>query len=168
MEIVLDIWIKNDTYHFKILRQTYPLKRNQFVQRQFNRCYSKFKNRWVDGSNRIRTHNHLIRQRTLNHLTIQASLAKQLSVCLRTKWLWVRIPLLLLKLQIWDPLRAGSSLTFRQTVECRFTLKLMWHDNNIQSLSTFESWQSVLNWQRSDEHSDRSEGKSHSIFAYWS
>ena len=32
-EIVLDIWIKNNTYHFKILRQTYPLKRNQFAQR---------------------------------------------------------------------------------------------------------------------------------------
>ena len=168
MEIVLDIWIKNNTYHFKILRQTYPLKRNQFAQRQFNGCYSKCKNRRVDDSNGIRTHDDLVRQGTLNHLTIQASLAKQLSVCLRTKWLWVRILLLLFKLQIWDLLRAGSSLTFRQTAECRFTLKLMWHDNNIQSLSTFESWQLVLNWQRSDEYSDRSEGKSHSIFAYWS
>ena len=56
---------------------------------------------------------------------IVASLAKWLSVRLRTKWLWVRIPLLSLKLQIWRLLRAWSSLTFRQTTECRFTLKLI-------------------------------------------
>ena len=42
-------------------------------------------------SNVIRTHNHLIRKRTLNHL---ASLAKWLRVRLRIKWLWVRITLL--------------------------------------------------------------------------
>ena len=56
-----------------------------------------------------------------------ASLAKWLSVRLRTKWLWVQITLLSLKLQIWRLLRARSSLTFRQTRECRFTLKLV-HD----------------------------------------
>ena len=55
----------------------------------------------------------------------QASLAKYLSVGLRTKWLWFRIPLLSPKLQIWLLLRARSSLTFRQTTECRFTLKLV-------------------------------------------
>ena len=38
-------------------------------------------------SSEIRTHNHLVRTRTLNHL---ASLAKWVSVRLRTKWLWVR------------------------------------------------------------------------------
>ena len=54
-----------------------------------------------------------------------ASLAKWLSVRLRTKWLWVRIALLSLKLQIWHLLRARSSLTFRQTIECGFTLKLV-------------------------------------------
>ena len=42
----------------------------------------------LSDSNAIRTHNHLVRKRTLNHL------AKCLSVCLRTKWLWVRIALL--------------------------------------------------------------------------
>ena len=59
------------------------------------------------------------------HLTIQASLAKWLSVCLQTKWSQVRIPLLSLKIQIWRLLRARSSLTFRQTIECRFTLKFV-------------------------------------------
>ena len=34
-----------------------------------------------------RTHNHLVHKRTLNHL------AKWLSVCLWTKWLWVRVQL---------------------------------------------------------------------------
>ena len=58
----------------------------------------------------------------LNHL---ASLAKWSSVRLRTKWLWVGIPLLSLKLQIWRLLRTRSSLTFMQTIERRFILKLV-------------------------------------------
>ena len=48
-----------------------------------------------------------------------------MSVRLRTKWLWVRISLLSLKLQIWHLLRARSSLTFKQTIEYGFTLKLV-------------------------------------------
>ena len=48
-------------------------------------------------SNDIRTHNHLFRKRTLNHLAQLASLAKWLSVRLRTKWFWVRISLLSVK-----------------------------------------------------------------------
>ena len=36
-----------------------------------------------------------------------------------------KITLLSLKLQIWRLLRGRSSLTFRQTIECRFTLKLV-------------------------------------------
>ena len=51
------------------------------------------------------------------------SLAKWLSDRLQIKWLWVRISLLLLKLQLWRLLRARSSWTFRQTIECGFTLK---------------------------------------------
>ena len=47
---------------------------------------------------------------TLNHL---ASLAKWLSVRLRTKWLWVRVRLHSLNLQIWRLLRARNSLRFR-------------------------------------------------------
>ena len=37
----------------------------------------------------------------------------------------IRIPLLSLKLQIWRLLRARSSLTLRQTIECRFTVNLV-------------------------------------------
>ena len=73
-------------------------------------------------SNAIRTHNYLDRKRTLNHL---AKLAKWFSVCLRTKWLWVWIALLPLKFQIWSLLQTRYSLTFRQTIECEFALKLV-------------------------------------------
>ena len=47
------------------------------------------------------------------------SLAKWLSVCLRTNWLWIQLPLLSLKLNILHMSRASSSLT----LECKFTLK---------------------------------------------
>ena len=47
----------------------------------------------------------------LNHL---ASLAKWLNVCLWTKWLWVQILLLSLKLQIFCLFQARSYLTFSQ------------------------------------------------------
>ena len=64
-------------------------------------------------SNGIRTHNHLVRKLTLSHehLLTPTSLAKWLSVLLRIEWLWVRIPFLSLKLQIFRLLRARSSLT---------------------------------------------------------
>ena len=58
----------------------------------------------LSDSDVIRTHNHLVRKQTLNHLdkmtymvecfVMFECLAKWLSVRLRTKWLWVRIPLL--------------------------------------------------------------------------
>ena len=48
-----------------------------------------------------------------------------LSVCLWTKWLWIWILLSSLKLQIWYLLRTKSSLTFKQTIVCGFTLKLV-------------------------------------------
>ena len=78
----------------------------------------------LSDSNEIRIHKHLVRKRTLVY-ELSASFAKWLSVRLRTKSLWVRILLLSLKLQIWCVLGARSSLTFRQTIECGFTLKLV-------------------------------------------
>ena len=62
----------------------------------------------LSDSNGIRTHNHLVCKRTLT------SLGKLLRISLRTKWLWVRIPLLSLKLQILRLFQVRSSLTFRQ------------------------------------------------------
>ena len=49
----------------------------------------------------------------------------KLSVPLRTKWLRVRTTLLSLKLLVWRLLRAKSSLKFRQTIKCGFTLNLV-------------------------------------------
>ena len=57
----------------------------------------------------------------LNHL---ASFKKWLSIRLRTKWLLVQIFWLSLKVQISRLFRARSSLTFRQTIDCKLTLKL--------------------------------------------
>ena len=57
----------------------------------------------LSKSKGIRTHNHLVRKWTFNHL---AELAKWLNVRLQTKWLWLRIPLLSLclvfVLNIWE------------------------------------------------------------------
>ena len=66
-------------------------------------------------SNVIRTHNHLVRKRTLNHSAKNLpSLTIWLNVRLRTKWLWVRIPLLSRKLPISCLFWARSSLMFCQ------------------------------------------------------
>ena len=46
---------------------------------------------YLSDCNWIRTQNHLVRKRTLNRL------AKWLSVCLQTKWFWLRVQLQLLK-----------------------------------------------------------------------
>ena len=47
-----------------------------------------------------------------------------MSVCLQTKWLWVWIPLLPIKLQIL-PVSSKAFLRIQATIECRFTLKCM-------------------------------------------
>ena len=51
------------------------------------------------------------------------SLAKWMSVCLQTKWLWLRVQLQLLKLQISRLFGARSILDIQATIEWRFTLK---------------------------------------------
>ena len=82
---------------------------------QVNTCYLLFKSscctdkkfqiclssRSKSNSNGIRTHNHLVRKGKLNYLAKMALY------------------------QIWRLLWARGSLTFRQTIECRFTLKLV-------------------------------------------
>ena len=50
----------------------------------------------LSNCNWTRTHNHLVRKQTLNHLAKLANLVKRLSVRLRTRWLWVRVQLQLL------------------------------------------------------------------------
>ena len=84
---------------------------------------------WNNDCNWTRTHNHLVRKRTLNHLAKLARLRLQTKwlftftftivyvyelTRLQTKWLWVRVQLQWLKLQISRLFRARSSLRFRQ------------------------------------------------------
>ena len=64
----------------------------------------------------------------MSHTSFRVNL--HIIVCLNVKELEsrmsrVRILSLSLKLHIWHLLRVRSSLTFRQTIECRFTLKLV-------------------------------------------
>ena len=54
----------------------------------------------------------------------QTSLPKWLSVRLRSKWLWLRIPLLSLKLKLnIAPVSSKEFLDIQRTTEFRFTLK---------------------------------------------
>ena len=61
----------------------------------------------------------------INEYSTQASLAKWLNICLQTKCCGFESHSCYLKLQLWCLLQALSSLTFRQTIECGFTLKLV-------------------------------------------
>ena len=62
------------------------------------------------------------------------SLAKWLSVRLRFKWLWVRVQLESLKLQILCLLRARSSLTFRQlwSVDSLGNASVTWQEHTVK------------------------------------
>ena len=60
------------------------------------------------------------------------SLGKRLSARLRTKWLWVQIPLQSHKLQISRLFRARSFLKFTQLQSVDSKMR-MWHDKNTQS-----------------------------------
>ena len=64
--------------------------------------------------NPVRDDKYLVAKLKIFNKIKLASLAKWLSVRLRIKWLWVRIPLQSLKLQISRLFRARTSLTFRQ------------------------------------------------------
>ena len=88
----------------------------------FGHLYSNTNNnmfKWQQGDS---THNHLFRKRALNHWAKLVSLAKWLSFRLRTKRLWVWIPLLLLKLQI-SCVSSKEFLDKQVITRCRFTLK---------------------------------------------
>ena len=64
--------------------------------------------------NPVRDDKYLVAKLKIFNKIKLASLAKWLSVRLRIKWLWIRIPLQSLKLQISRLFRARTSLTFRQ------------------------------------------------------
>ena len=107
------IWL-----HFVYYHITYAFQSDSTLYNCLNVNELLARNRsdiWrLSDSSRIRTYNHLVCKWTLNHLAGLASVAKWLSVHLRTKWLCVRISLLSLELQISHLFWARSFLTFRQ------------------------------------------------------
>ena len=76
----------------------------------------------LSDCNWTRTHNHLVNKWTLNYLT----------KLIWTKWLWFRVQLQSLKLQISCLLRLSSSLTFRQLQSWIRSEMRTWHDKNLQ------------------------------------
>ena len=108
----------------------------------------------LSDNNGIRTHSHLVCKRTLNHLAKlakkKAILVKRFSVGLRTKWIWVRIQLLSLKLQICYLLRARSSLTFEtrtwydnNTVKCTVQISTRNTAQSFKKMASLAKWLSV-------------------------
>ena len=67
-------------------------KKNVWIRSSFGLsiAYDNMKDEGcLSDCNWTRTHNHLVRKRTINHLAKLACLIRCLSVRLRTKWLWV-------------------------------------------------------------------------------
>ena len=71
----------------------------------------------LSDSSGIWMHNQIVHKQTPNHL--YDAFGYMLLSC----YYWIQF--MSLKLEIWCLLQARSSLTFRQTIECRFTLKLV-------------------------------------------
>ena len=101
----------------------------------------------LSESNGIRTHNHLAHKRTLNHyvwwiLAKLTSLAKWLSVGLRTKWFWVRLPLL--SLTSWT-LRVTSSTLRVTSLNPRITSWNLSASNSNPRVVSSNPWVKSLN-----------------------
>ena len=102
--------------------------------------------RSLSDSNGIRTHNHLLRKWTLNHLTKLTSLAEWLSVWSQTKSLWVRISLLLWFLFECNSLYVQELIwlfPFQETPEfgyicngkLRFTIYVFWQNSKVNGMN---------------------------------
>ena len=86
---------------------------------------------WHDKNIQSNTPYRYVFTTQLNQL---ASLAKWLGVCLQTKWLWVRVQLQSLKLQISCLCWARSSLTFRQllSVDSLWNAHKTWQEHTVK------------------------------------
>ena len=93
--------------HFLILKLNKgTLTQKQKCSEQVRKSAWIFKNFW-----NTQTHNHWVRKQKLKNLV---KLVKLLSVCLRTKWLWVQTPL--------QSLNSRYSTCFKQDIP--------WHSGN--------------------------------------
>ena len=77
---------------------------------------------------------------TATGLEPRTRLATWLSVCLRTKWFWVRVQLQSLHLQISRLLRARSSMTFRQlqSVDSLWNAYVTWQEHTVKIMECIE------------------------------
>ena len=95
----------------------------------------------INDCNGVRTYNHLVRKRTLNHL---AKLAKWLSCVVGTYLYSAFDPLQSLKLQISRLFRARvlwHSGNYRVWIHSDMRT---WHDKNIQSNATYSQQSSII------------------------
>ena len=91
MTLLLSVCYYHVTYEFQSESKLYSLSNvKELLARSRRNIWS------LSDRNGIRTHNHSIRKRILNHLAklVGVSKCSWLRVNLQTKWLWVRIPLL--------------------------------------------------------------------------
>ena len=100
---------------------------------------SHHKNRQSNPSNR---------QVLTNQLNHSVSLGKCLSLCLRTKWLWVRVQLKSFTIQMSHNFEVRSSLTFRQleSVDSLWHAYVTWQEHTVKwtvPISTHNSLQSL-------------------------
>ena len=85
---------------------------------------------WSDCNwTRTYSHNPLVHKQTLNHLAKLASLAKWLSICVWTKWLWVRVQLQSIKCIISEKIGKKISqfdiLPVRQTTRNNILIRFL-------------------------------------------
>ena len=76
-------------------------------------------------------------------------MAKWLSVRLRAKWLWVRVPLQSLKLTISHLFRVRNSLNSRNSRVLIYSETRTWHNKNIQSCFWYWEFQKVTGFTKS-------------------
>ena len=119
------------------------------ISRSFNRSLPWNFSLILSNCNWNRNHNQLIHKRTLNHLAILASwelirwsfrtsqvasLAKPLSVCLWTNWLWVWVQLQSLTLPILNCFKQRVSWHSSKYRVWTVSKMRTWHEKNIQLL----------------------------------
>ena len=86
---------------FNKTRKNAVVKNDVYIEDKIPDVINSATNTPLSDCSWTQTHNQLVCKRILNHLDKHsASLAKWLSVHLRTNWLWVRVQLQSFKLQI--------------------------------------------------------------------
>ena len=128
------------------------------------------------GLNGIGTHNHLVCKQTFNLLAKLTFLPKWFSIGLRTKWLWVRVPLQLLirdflsflKKALWEPRVNGTMKVVHLDADylrnfsfCHFIMHIkFWHQmhswinaaTDLMMLLIWTLWEMLLRVSRIGFH----------------